>query len=208
MSNRTAPISVVMLLAPFLLCGCQALYFLQGKGTQKALFKLPKDQRILVFVDTPPSVSLPAGYAASLGEEIGAHLYKYKAATTVATQDRLTAMRSDPTFIKLGVADVAKATGADVVVYVNVVTFNVALISGDAVSRGDAQALIKVIDKNGARLWPLNQPAGQTIEAHLDEALSDQRDQAATLKQIGDQLTNHAGRLFHDYSLDDPEMTK
>jgi hypothetical protein len=163
---------------------------------------------VLVFVDTPPSVALPAGYATSLGEKISTHLYKYKAATQLVGQERLNAMRSDPTFTQLGVADVAKATSADVVIYVNIVTFNVALISGDAVSGGDAQALVKVIDKNGTHLWPSNQPAGMPIEAHVDETLSDQRDQPATLNEIGNLLATHTGRMFHDYSLDDPEMTK
>ncbi|MGN6367995.1 MAG: hypothetical protein ACTHN5_07020 [Phycisphaerae bacterium] len=196
------------LAAVLFLSGCQALYFLQGKGTQPALYELPKDQRVLVFIDSPPAVQLPANYAATLGDQISNHLFKNNAATKLVTQDRLSAMRSDPTFATLGVADVAKATSADVVLYVNLISFNTALVSGGAVSQGNAQALVKVIDKNGQRLWPLNQPAGYPVEAHVDENLSDNRDQPATEKEISNLLTTRIGRLFHKYSLDDADMIK
>ena len=182
-------------------------YFLEGRGTQPALYVIPKDSRVLVFVDAPPAIELPPTYAATLANAIDDHLFKNKATTHLVTQDRLSAMRSDPTFGKLGVADIAKATNADIVIYIDFVVFDTG-VSGGAVSQGNAQALVKVIDKDGKRLWPTNQPAGYPVEAHLDEELADQRDQAATQKELSDQLTIHVGRIFHEYSLDDKEMTK
>jgi len=202
------PAVLLFALLPLALASCQLLYFLHGKGDQPALYTLPKDQRVLVFVDASPSISLPPGYAASLGDKIGKHLFKYKAATKIVTQDRLTELRNDPTFADRGIADIAHATDADVVVYVNIITFNVGMISGGTVSHGDAQALVKVVDKDGHHLWPLNSETGMPVDAHLDEALEDQRDQAATLSEINDLLALHVGRIFHTYSLDDPDMTK
>jgi hypothetical protein len=202
------PAVLLLALLPVAFASCSLLYFLHGKGDEPALYTLPKDQRVLVFVDAPPSISLPPGYAASLGDKIGKHLFKYKAATKIVTQDRLTELRNDPTFGDRGIADVAHATDADVIVYVNVITFNVGMISGGTVSRGDAQALVKVVDKNGHHLWPLNSESGMPVDAHVDENLEDKRDEAATLSEISDLLALHVGRIFHSYSLDDPDMTK
>ncbi len=155
----------------------------------------------------PPSVELPPGYAATLGDSISKHLFQYKADTHLVAQDHLSVLRTDPGFSKLGVADVAKATNADVILYVNLVTFNDAVTSGGNVSQGDAHALVKVIDHTGHRLWPINEPNGHPADAHVEETLADSRDQLATEQELTKQLTTHVGRLFHKYSLDDKEMT-
>lgn len=205
-SRRLA--ALLMLALPLALGSCQALYFLSGKGTKDAAYKLPKEKRVLVFVDAPPSVLLPPGYAATLGKAIGDHLYKYKAADKIVAQDRLTTLRDDPTFSRLGIADVARATDADVIVYVNLVTFHEGLLSDGTVTQGDAQALVKVNDSTGKRLWPIDDAAGLPVDAHVEDQLAEQRSDAATLKEITNSLATRIGRQFHDYSLDDADMNK
>jgi hypothetical protein len=192
----------------FLLSGCQALYFLQGKGNQDALYTFPQGQRVLVFVDAPASVILPPNYANTLGDDISDHLFKNKATETIVAQDHLNTLRSDPTFSKLGDADIARATNADIILYVDILTFNVGLASGEAVTQGDAEAMVKVVSKTGQHLWPPAQPNGQAVQAHVDEDLADKRDQDATYKEISNLLTVRIGRMFHKYSLDDPDMSK
>jgi hypothetical protein len=208
MSLRRSSAPLLLAGLSFLLSGCQALYFLAGKGNQDALYTFPKGQRVLVFVDAPPSVILPPNFANSLGDDISNHLFKNKATETIVSQDHLNALRSDPTFSKLGDADIARATDADIVLYINIISFNVGLTSGEAVTQGDAEAMVKVVSKTGQRLWPPGQPNGQAVQAHIDENLADQRDQAATFKEISDLLTVRIGRMFHAYSLDDSDMTK
>ncbi|HUO10390.1 MAG TPA: hypothetical protein VM008_18940 [Phycisphaerae bacterium] len=208
MSLRRSSAPILLAGLSLLLSGCQALYFLQGKGDKDADYTFPKDKRVLVFVDSPPSVILPTTYATTLGNDISDHLFKNKATENIVAQDHLNVMRSDPTFSKLGDADIARATNADIILYVNITTFNVGITGGEAVTQGDAQAMVKVVSKSGQHLWPPNEPAGVSVQAHVDESLADSRDQDATVKEISKLLTVRIGRMFHKYSLDDPDMTK
>jgi hypothetical protein len=199
---------LLCLMLPLTLASCQALYFLTGKGDQDALFKLPKDKRALVFVDSLPSITLPPDYARNLGKMISDHIYKYKGADEMVGQDRLNILRNDPAFSKMGIADVARATNADLVIWVNIVTFNVTESTDQMVSQGDVDAMVKVVDSDGVRMWPKNDVAGTAVHGHTDPSLMEEQTKGGMTGAIDDQLTVRVGRMFHKYSLDDPDMTK
>jgi hypothetical protein len=201
-------LAALLLLTP-LLSSCQALYFLGGKGTQPALYTLPKEARILVFVDTRPTLSPPVDFPSALGEKIAAHLYKYGLANKFVAQERLTALRRDHAkFSTMGIADVARATEADVVLYVDLISYEVNAISDESIAQGSVHVLVKVLNHDGTRLWPKDAPAGIETAAQLDPALTTDRDLPAVLKMLTDTLAMHVGRMFQKYDAEDPVLSR
>jgi hypothetical protein len=203
-------IAGLMLLSLPLACSsCAALYFLGGgKGDQDPLYKIPQGKRVLVLVDTAPSVTATPGFTKLLGQKINDHLYKYKATDTLVAQARLDTLKSDPAFPKMGIADVARAAGADIVIYVNIVSLNMNSTADKSVAQGDAEAMVKAVDSDGKRLYPTADAGGTPVQAHVDPALTEGQVEGAVVNQLTDILALRVGRMFHKYSLDDADMTK
>ena len=196
-------IAALAVLAALLLAGCGM------EDKQKALYKLPKNQRVLVFVDVHPTVVAPAGFATQVAEKVGVELFRYKALEHTVAPGRLNELRrNQEAFNKMGVADIARATDADVVICVDLVTFSASTLSDKSVTQGFAQAMVKVIDSHGKRLWPGDGSAGKEIDERVDPAFADQRDQDAVAKELGDKLARDVARLFHDYDQSESELMK
>jgi hypothetical protein len=199
---------LILLSVPLACSSCAAFYFLAGKGDQEALYKLPKGKRVLVLVDAAPSVTVEPGFPKLLGQKISDHLYKYKATDTIVAQARLETLRNDPMFDKMGVADVARETGADLVIYVNVEALHLTSTAEKEVTEGDAEVLVKVIDADGKHVFPTDNAAGTPVQAHVDAAMREGQGEGAVANEITDVLGLRVGRMFHSYSLDDADMTK
>jgi len=202
---------LVMPLMALTLClgGCEILYFLGGKGSQAALYTIPKDKRVLVLVDVHESVTAPPAFAANLGEKISTHLYRNNAADRLVSQDRVVSLQqSDPAaYKKMGVADIAKATDADIVMVVYVTQLSIPVTTDGTVASGDAQIQVKIIDRNGERLWP-GDVVGNKIDAHVDSAFTSERDVEGIVKELTDILSVRTGRMFHPYNLEDKTMLR
>ncbi len=189
--------------------GCQAMALLSGGGSVSAQHKLPKEKRILVFVDPRPTVRAPVNFSTALADAIGQHLYKYGLADHIVSQDRLTALRRDSArFPHMGIADVAHATDADVVVYVDLITYDVSAISDNSIAQGNAHVLVKVLNANGERVYPKNSPSGTEIAAEIEPAFTSERDMAAVVTDLTNLLALRVGRLFQSYDKDDPVLAK
>lgn len=196
-----------------LLNGCAALYMLTGKGQQEALYKLPEKSRILVCVDARQVSGMPGDAPARLGQLISEHLYKYQAGETFVAQSRLSEVRKNPQFSpanpaeRMGIADIAAATDADVVVFVDVLQFNIQNISGGEVNQGNAMAMVKVIDKRGKRLWPADtEPLGYQVTAVAAPSLAADGGPTFVQAKLLKDLALKAGRLFHSYDTEDREV--
>jgi hypothetical protein len=188
--------------------GCEVFGFFAGHGKQDALYTIPKGKRVLVLVDVRPEVAAPPTWGTSLGDRIASHLYRFKAADQLVGQDKLLDLQRDPArFSKMGVADIAAATDADVVVSVYVVDLVVSQSTDEGVTHGGARALVKVIDRAGTRMWP-GDLAGHKIEAQVSPALTTEKDKTAVYQELAEQLTVRVGRMFHPYDLEDKTMNK
>jgi len=196
--------ALLLALLPCLLAGCG----LAGAGAkQKALYTLDKTKRTLIFTDVHPTVVVPPGFATKLGEAIAQELFQYKAVDHLVAQNRLTELRRDSDrFAKLGVADIARETDSDVVIYIDIITFNVTVLSDDSMTQGLAQVLVKVIDSKGTRLWPTSDVAGTQVDATVDPAFADQQDKESVAKQLNEKLSHDIARLFHDYQANESDF--
>ena len=191
------------------LAGCELAALFAGHGSQPALYQFGKNQRVLVLVDVLDGVTLPPGFDIGLAEGIGQHLYSYKAADHIVAQERLLQVRerNPDVFKKMGMADVAVATDADVVLHVRILRFITPVISDGTVAQGDAEVFVKVVDRTGARLFP-GDPTGVRVIAHQDPSLISDRSVPMTQTLMMAQLAMRTGRMFHKYSLEDRVLTK
>lgn len=206
-SRPAAKLSLLLALAA--LPGCQALYFLGAQGDMPAQFTLPKEKRILVFVDPRPTVTAPADFPAALGDAIGQHLYKYGLADHIVAQERLTALRRDANrFAHMGIADVAHAADADIVIYVDLITYDVSAISDNSIAQGNAHVLVKVLDSNGTRLYPKNSTTGTEVAAEIEPAFTSEKDIAGVAQDLTNLLALRVGRLFQSYDRQDAVLSK
>ena len=191
------------------LAGCEILYFMGGKGSQPALYTIPKEKRVLVLVDVHESVTAPPAFAAGLGEKISTHLFRNNAADHLVSQDRIIAMQQDDpaAYKKMGVADIAKAADADLVMVIFVTQLSIPVTSDGTVASGDAQIQVKLIDRNGERIFP-GEVVGTKIDAHVDSAFTSERDTEAIVKELTEMLAVRTGRMFHPYNMEDKTMLR
>ena len=103
--------------------------------------------------DPRPAAQMTPESEAMLAEAIMNHLWKYKAADNFVSQQQIVLARArhleQNDFSALGTADVARETGADIVIHVDVVDYMMPQMSENQITIGYAQTLIKVVDKNG-----------------------------------------------------------
>jgi hypothetical protein len=188
--------------------GCALLYLAGGKGKQKAIYQFSKTQKVLVLVETREGVTAPPYLTSTLADAIGRHLWKYHAVELpLVNQNALIVLQTahPEEYKKMGVADIAQATGADAVLLVYVTQFMTPTTTDGSVGEGYAEVYVKVIDKKGTRLFP-GDAAGLQMTAHDDEELVSDRDIPKTVQDLIDQLSTLVGRTFHDYDMEDKEM--
>lgn len=177
--------------------GCDAM---MGRPKQAARYQLPKGKRVLVLVDVDPGVSLPPAYATNMADRIGSLLFTNKAVDQLVPQGQLLALQQkDPAkFSGMGTADIAREIGADIVVVVRLRYLQTPKSVDGAVVWGDAQTYVRVVDRNGALLWPGQLP-GMEVIAHVNEVEVEVRDVPQVLKDLADQLSTRIGRIFYEW---------
>ena len=109
-------------------------------------------------------------------------------------QARLTDLRKDAEkFCEVRGGGCARETDADIVVHVDVITFDISALSDESITQGMAQALVKVIDRSGQRLWPVNAATGAAVEARVAPNFTEQRDKAGVQYEIVDSMGGAGG---------------
>jgi hypothetical protein len=192
------------------------LLFLTGcppvAATQiKARYVLPKTGKVLVFVDERPGYGVPLDVPQVLAMDLTTHLYRFKVSEqeNLVSPEKITLLRQDPgTFEKLDVMTVARETRADYVVFVDLFKFDVQTSSDGMLTGGAAQALVRVVDRDGRRLWPTGEAMPYSVEAQVAPAMTEDKNVLAVRKQLIEDLTVKIGRLFHDYTSDNKYLAR
>jgi hypothetical protein len=199
-----------ILSAGVLLAGCELIGLMAGHGTQAALFKFPPAAKVVVLVDVRPGVVAPAAFSTTLADKVAAQIYRMKGANNFVSQDRLLELQQrDPAAFKtMGAASVARAMDADLVLEIDLVKMETPQTYDKTAGSGQAQVIVKVINRNGDRIWPVGDSAGQLVQADVELALTQDRDKEIIERILGELLSIRTARMFHDYSLDDRTMTR
>jgi hypothetical protein len=208
------PLLLVILTALLLpaLAGCEAFYMLNGKGTQDALYAFPVKSRVLVMVDTRPNSGVPADAPPALAEALTQFIFQHQKKgkeCEFVSPARLAGLRSDPDkFHLMSISDIAAATNADYVLYVDLAQFTLENTPDGSVTQGVAQTLTKVISRHGARVYPTDGSAGIPIASSLTPGLADPVGQSYAKDQLLDQLTVRIGRMFISYDMEDNSIAR
>lgn len=212
MYQRKALACLLILSACLMLAGCgEFVYLFTGRDHVSAQFKIPDKSRVLIFADRRPGRDVPLEVPDLLNENLNVHLYQYKAADSFVAASRLADMRKDPIFTEMSIPDVARKVDADIVIYVDMLNFQVIEQSDGQVNYGVAEVAVKVINRDGKRLWPVDStvnPLGQSVTAEVEQHMADVRNVSQTRAELLKRLTIRVGRLFHEWDAMDREIAK
>ena len=182
--------------------GCAALYFIFGNGTNNAQYKLPKRQRVLVLVDSAVSAPMSLRGISDLEEAISTQLYQQRVCRNLVPAFRLVQLEKNARrYRQMGIADIASAVNAQVVVYVFVDHFSVLLQSDRQISRGYASAIVKVMSGGGQRLFPKTAMPGVPVTATIPAALAHRQTATTVERGLVAQLADKIAKIFYSHSV-------
>ncbi len=184
--------------------GCQLAYLVGGNGTAPAAFVIPEKDRVLVLVDEAADSPMSLHAIAGLIGTVNTQLYAHRVARRLVPPYRVIGLqRANPVlYRKMGIADIARALHADIVVYIFVRKFDVQWVSDRQVTRGFAQVLVKVVGGAGKRLWPLNATPGRAIAVRVAANFAMTQSPAAVEKNLIARIAARVAEIFyaHGYS--------
>jgi len=172
--------------------------------TTPAAYK-PAQQPTLVMVENYQNPDLVEVHAERLNRDISNEFTEHKVAPVVPPQQLMELKASKgEAFARMDIPAVAKSLGARQVIYVDLVKFSVGPPSGSDMVKGEAEALVKVVDENGQTLWPRESSAGRQVKVETPYLRTDTGvDEAGVREQIYQKLADHVARLFYDAPSDE-----
>ena len=195
-------VGAVLALACLSCGGCQLEYLLAGNGVDQSVYHIKKKDRVLVLVDSSPSSPLSIHAMSQLITATNQDLYLAGVTKNLVPAYRLIAlMKSHPvSYREMGIADIAKALNANLVIYMYVERFRNRLLSAKQITEGDAQAYLKLVSESGTRLWPKTAAPGQLITAKVSPNLAMTQTHTAVEDSLLAQLANTTAGFFHSHA--------
>lgn len=184
--------------------GCVALGAIASKvgppPTVPAEYK-PDKKPTLVFVESYQNPDLYEVESDRLARDISNEFTEHKAFPVVPPQKLIefkAAKGSD--LSKMDLPSIARAVGADQVIYVNLLKFTADPPPGSETVQGESHATVKLVDaRTGKTLFPRDSSVGRDV-SYKTPALSEEgttRD--AVQQQLYKHLTDDVSHLFYDW---------
>lgn len=199
--------TLLILLVGALAMGCAVAGVIADKfappPTDPAAYK-PAHQPTLVMVENFQNPDLVEVHAERLNRDISNELTEHKIAPVIKPQ-RLMELKASKgaAFGQMDIPAVAKLLGARQVVYVDLVKFSVGPAPGSDMVKGEAEALVKVVDENGQTLWPRESSVGRQVNCETPYLRTAGVDEASAREQMYQKLTDQVARLFYDAPAED-----
>ena len=169
-----------------------------------AIYTLPSDKTILVFVD---DLINPVSYEPikiELTERLNAKLIEQGiAAEVVPYEELLNVMASTPGFNQLHIPTVGQKMDADLVLYVEVVNFSLKDSDVSPLWHGKFKTKVKIVDSQEGRLWPEDRPGGYPVEpVETRPAENPSSSYGSELAEIlAERMADSIVRLFNDHEV-------
>lgn len=196
-----------LFVAGFLACsaaGCVAAAAIASKvkppETMDAEYT-PAKKPTLVFVESYQNPDLYEVQANRLARDIAHEFTEHKAFPVVSPQKLIELRASQgPDYWKMTLPQVARAAGAEQVVYVNLTRFSAEPPAGSETVRGEGRALVKFVDaKTGRTLWPPDSTDGREI-SYKTPALSEEgTTHEAVQEQLYKHMSEEISHLFYNW---------
>ena len=182
------------------------MYIAQGPGKKPAEYTLPKDRKLVVFVDDRRSVMSRLQLRSTLADDIGTVIQQLELVKEVVSGRELIAYvrRVESPSKRVSIEELGNAVGADVVLYVEMDAF--ALTPDGATPKPTALARVKVVDvEKRERLFPPagGDPAGVTVQAEINALAADAYRTSANRRKLEDalakRLADQITKLFYEH---------
>lgn len=200
---RATLIGALLIATAFCLGGCELAYFFAGNGSHAALYKLNRKNRILVLVDTSANSQLSIHAMATLMTLVNQTLYQHKCADQFVPAYRIVALqrRNPEQYHSMGIADIAHAVHANDVIYVYIKRFDITIESAGQLTKGNADAMVKVVDESGNRLWPKSGSPGLSVTARIPTATAVSQSPQTVEADMVAILARRISRVFYRYAV-------
>lgn len=181
-----------------------AAYIIEGPPSNDAQYTLP-DRKVVVFVDDRKNVLSRTQLRTVIGDKVSSDLLaKGLVPDAVASRDAVAIARRDESAGKpLATSEIGEKVGAEVVIYVRMLSFNIAEPGGTP--RPNAVAQVRVIDAtNRARLFPTDaEDPGVQVPSTMNEVSMDLYNSTTGRRSVEEQLASNLGdriaKLFYKH---------
>jgi hypothetical protein len=183
-----------------------ALWIAQGPPKKPAEYTLPKDKKLVVFVDDRHNVVSRLQLRSAMADDVSEYIRKEGLVKEVLSGRELIsyARRVETSTKRVSIEDLGAAVSADVVLYIEMDVFT--LSPDGAMPRPTAEAHVKVVDVKGKeRLFPPPgaDPKGYPVSAQIDTYSFDAYRTSASRRAIEDALAkkfaDQIAKTFYEY---------
>ena len=184
------------------LSGCELAYFVAGNGAQRAAVTIPRHDRVVVLVDASAAGELSISAVSSVITAVNQQLYAFRVSQRLVPAYQIIGLqrRDAMHYQEMSIGQIVRALHADVAVYLFVDRFEVQTLSTGQVTRGQAQVLVKVVDRAGRRLWPVGVRMGAPISADVPANYALTQTPGVVEHRLISQLARRIGRLFYAHA--------
>ena len=201
-------IGIALLLATLAIGACNiavpAAYIIEGPPSNDAQYTLP-DRKVVVFVDDRKNLLSRTQLRTVIGDKVSSDLLaKELVPDAIASRDALAIARRDESAGKpISTAEIGEKVGADVVIYVRILSFNLSEDGGNPLP--NASARVRVIDAtNRQRLFPTDaEDPGVEVASDMREVSTDLYNSTTGRRGIEEQLATNLGdrigKLFYKH---------
>lgn len=194
----TRILGLLLALATLAVEGCNiivpAAYIIEGPPSNDAQYTLP-DRKVVVFVDDRKNLLSRTQLRTVIGDKVASDLLAQELVPeAIASRDALAVARRDESAGKsLSTSEIGEKVGAEVVIYVRVISFNLAEPGGNPLP--NAMARVRVIDAtNRQRLFPTDvEDPGVEVTSDMREVSMDLYNSPSGRRSIEEQLAENMG---------------
>jgi hypothetical protein len=185
-----------------------ALYKLTPEQEIKPQFTLA-DVPTVVLVENYRTPDLSANDSELLARELQSKLEENKVKIKLVKTEKILDLRNSrpKDFGSLSVPQIAKAVGAEQVIYVDLQGSGISSLTGQSMFQGKAAASVKVIDaKTGLTTWPPESAEGLSVSSETNALKGREEGSYASVRtELFNGLATKVARLFHTWKASDDE---
>jgi hypothetical protein len=207
-ASATRILGLLIALAALAVAGCNiivpAAYIIEGPPSNDAQYTLP-DRKVVVFVDDRKNLLSRTQLRTVIGDKVASDLLAQELVPeAIASRDALAVARRDESAGKpISTSEIGEKVGAEVVIYVRVISFNLAEPGGNPLP--NAMARVRVIDAtNRQRLFPTDvEDPGVEVTSDMREVSMDLYNSTSGRRSVEEQLATNLGdrigKLFYKH---------
>ena len=195
--------TLILMLAALAQPGCQIFAWTVaqfGKPPKvKPVYEIPKDKKILVFVDSDVPLNFEP-IKCNLTEELNSQFIGNKIAGSVVSYVKLMDVL-ESTKKRLSVSEVGKKLDADYVLYVRIEKFSVKDEEATTLWQGKLQVAVRLVDVQKGKVWPTDQKEYVLPLIELSPVDESSPGYGADIaRQLSQQMADEVAKLFYEHA--------